>query len=434
MMRHGLWLAAGLCLAAAQGFAQSPPLARAEAVQLALDQASVYSQAKFAEQIAAEDVTQARAALYPKVNAVPGVIYNTPALRRPVAGEPRPPSFLGANAITEYQALVSVSGEWDKSGRLKTAVRRNQALLEAAHAGTEAARLALAQATNEAYYGLALAAAQRQGAEMNLQTAQDFARATKLLLDAGEVAPVDYVRANLQANTRNNELEQARAAENAAADALRLLIGYPFTQPVAVFELLLEMPEDGAIERYTEAAIAARPELAQFAAEERAAALDVKIAQTERRAQFSYTLEGGFISASPGPLSVVGSTGVRATVGVTLPLWDKGASRSRATQATLRAAALADARQAATRVFAQQFYTARAAALSAAVRIKQTAAGINDAERNLVASQARYHAGEAQIIEVTDAQNTLAAQRAALYQAAYDYHIARTRLLQAVGQ
>jgi outer membrane protein TolC len=56
------------------------------------------------------------------------------------------------------------------------------------------------------------------------------------------------------------------------------------------------------------------------------------------------------------------------------------------------------------------------------------------AERNLDVSIARYRAGEAPILEVTDAQTTLIAQRTAYYQALFDYQSARARLAQAIGQ
>ena len=46
-------------------------------------------------------------------------------------------------------------------------------------------------------------------------------------------------------------------------------------------------------------------------------------------------------------------------------------------------------------------------------RRERVFAHVADAQRNLDLSIARYRAGEAQIIEVTDAQNTLASQRAA---------------------
>ena len=86
------------------------------------------------------------------------------------------------------------------------------------------------------------------------------------------------------------------------------------------------------------------------------------------------------------------------------------------------------------RVFAQQFSSSRTQALSAAARIRLAAEGVRLARSNLDASIARYRAGEAQIIEVTDAQTSLAAQRLAYFQAIFDYQIALARLRQAAGQ
>lgn len=412
------------------------PLTLDEAVKLALTQASTFEQASINERVAAEDVRQARTAFLPRVAAAPNLIYTSPAIGvSPAApGTPREPSFLGANAITEYQGLVNVSGELDASGRLRATLRRNQALLEAARAGTQVARRALMLATNDAYFGLALAAANRRAAEQNVRDAEEFERVTNLLLEGGEVAPVDAIRARLQTTARRDELEQARAGEAAAADSLRVLVGYAFTAPLAATDLLLDTPEAGEIERFTDAAIAARPEFAQFAAERRAAEQDVRIARSERRPQFTYSINGGFISDSLRPPNIREHTGVSASVGVSVPLFDWGASRSREQQARLRAAAAESARTVAARGFAQQFFTARAQALAAITRIRLATQGIADAESNVAASRARYRAGEAGIIEVTDAQNTLNARRTALYQAIFDYQSARARLLQATGQ
>jgi outer membrane protein TolC len=82
----------------------------------------------------------------------------------------------------------------------------------------------------------------------------------------------------------------------------------------------------------------------------------------------------------------------------------------------------------------QQFFDARAQVLAAITRIRLAGAGVALAERNLQASLAKYRAGEAPLIEVTDAQNSLIAQRTACYQAIFDYQTARTRLAQATGQ
>ncbi len=86
------------------------------------------------------------------------------------------------------------------------------------------------------------------------------------------------------------------------------------------------------------------------------------------------------------------------------------------------------------RGFTQQFYAAKAQVTAAADRIRLAGDGVTRAQSNLSASIARYRAGEAQIIEVTDALTTLAAQRTALYQALFDYQTALARLRQAAGQ
>jgi len=160
---------------------QSPDsLTLEEALRLANAQASSFQQAGLNERIAAEDVKQAQAAFLPKVSAPLSYIYTSPALGQP-AGTPRAPSFIANNAIGEYEAFANVSGDFDIAGKLRASLARNRALLAAAHAGTEVARRALAQGVLEAYYGLALAIAQRIAAEGNLAAAEEFERIKKIL-------------------------------------------------------------------------------------------------------------------------------------------------------------------------------------------------------------------------------------------------------------
>lgn len=420
------------------------PLTLDEAIRLALTQASNYKAAQITEQIAAEDIRQAKAAFYPRVALAPNVIYTTPSLGKTVTAgvtegnfaaiSSRPPSFLGANAVSEFQALVTTTGEIDTSGKLKATLRRSRFLLESARLGSEIARRELVQAVTEAYFNLALAATKRNGATNNLQTASEFENNIKLQLDAGEVAPVDLVRARLQTAQRTDELAQAQSDESVAADNLRFLVGYGFTQNIITEDLMMQLPGAGEIEIYTETAIKTRPEFAQFEADRQAAELDVKIAQTERRPQFNYSVSTGFISDSLFPNSVKNGLGAQVSVGVNLPLFDKGASRSRETQARLRLQQAENTRLLAERQLAQAFFTARTQAVSAAARIRQLAASITDAEKNVSASLARYQAGEASIIEATDAQNLLITLRQSLYQAIFDYQTARARLLRASGQ
>jgi outer membrane protein TolC len=404
-----------------------------EALRLATAQSSSFQQAGLNEKIAAEDVRQAQAAFLPRVTAPLSYLYTSPAFGLP-PGTPRTPSFLANNAIGEYQAYLNVAGDIDISGRLRATLAKNQALLAAAHAGTEVARRALIQAVIEAYYGLALATAQRSAAELNLEAAEEFERITALLFSGGEVASVDVTRAQLQTIARQDELERARANEQVAAGSLRVLVGYDFISPLSVPDLALSAPGDSEFQQFNVNDIPRRPEFAQFEAQFRAAKQEVRIARADRLPQLSYSMLGGFDTDSLRPPRFKEHTGVSAALSLTIPIFDWGSSKSRERQARLRAQAAENDRTIALRSFAQQFYAAQAQVASAARRIRFAGTAVSEAQSNLNASIARYRAGEAQIIEVTDALTTLAAQRFALYQAIFDYQTALARLRQATGR
>jgi outer membrane protein TolC len=396
-------------------------------------QASTYQSAILNERIAAEDVRQAQAAFLPKVSAPLSYIYTSPALGLP-PGEPRAPSFIANDAISQYQTLANIFGDFDIAGKLRATLAKNRALLAAAHAGTEVTRRALAQAVIEAYYGLALAIAQRQAAEGNLNAAEEFERITSLLLSGGEVAPVDLTRAQLQTLSRRDELERARVTEQVAAGSIRVLIGYDFTRPITTTELVLALPSGSEHRQFKADDISRRPEFVQLEQQLRAARQEVKIARADRWPSLSYSINGGFDTDSLRGPRLKEHSGVSAAVSLTIPIFDWGASRSRERQARLRAEITENETTLARRGFTHEFYAAQAQAESAAARIRLAQDGVNKAQDNLAASIARYRAGEAQIIEVTDAQTTLVAQRGALYQAIFDYQVALGRLKLATGQ
>ncbi len=396
-------------------------------------QASTFQQAGLNERIAAEDVKQAQAAFLPKVSAPLSYIYTSPALGQP-AGTPRAPSFIANNGISEYQAFVNVSGDVDIAGKLRASLARNRALLAAAHAGTDVARRALAQAVLEAYYGLALAIAQRIAAEGNLAAAEEFERITLLLLSGGEIAPVDLTRARLQTIARRDELDKARANEEITAGSLRTLVGYDFTRPISTTDLALVLPNDTDFQQFSFSDVSRRPEFAQLEAQLGAARQDIKIARADRLPALSYSINGGFDTDSLKRPRLKEHSGVSAAVSLTVPVFDWGATKSKERQARLRVQLAENERTMALRGFTQQFFAARAQAASAAARVRLAREGVLQAQDNLATSIARYRSGEAQIVEVTDAQTTLVAQRTALYQALFDYQTALGRLRQATGR
>jgi outer membrane protein TolC len=404
-----------------------------EALRLANAQASTFQTAVINERIAGEDVRQAQAAFLPKVSTPLSYIYTSPSMGLP-PGEPPAPSFVSADGIGVTDAFVNVAGDFDIAGRLRATLAKNRALLSAAHAGAEAAKRALAQAVIEAYYGLALADAQRRAAEENLTAAQEFEQITSLLLSGGEVAAVDLTRAQLQTTTRRDELERARATEEVAAGALRVFVGYEFSRPLNTTDLALAIPIDSEHQQFKAEDVSRRPEFIQLEQEVRAAQQEIKIARADRLPSLSYSINGGFNTDSLKAPRLKEHTGVSAAISLSIPIFDWGASRSRQRQAQLRVELAENERKLALRGFTQQFYAARAQVETAVARITLARTGVTQAQDNVAASIARYRAGEAQIVEVTDAQTTLVEQRNALYQAIFDYQTAIARLKQATGQ
>jgi outer membrane protein TolC len=166
----------------------------------------------------------------------------------------------------------------------------------------------------------------------------------------------------------------------------------------------------------------------------RAARQEIRIARADRLPSLSYSINGGFETDSFKAPRLKEHSGVSAAVSFSIPIFDWGATRSRERQARLRVDLAENERTIALRGFTQQFYAARSQVETATSRIALAREGVAKAQDNVAASIARYRAGEAQIVEVTDAQTTLVEQRNALYQAIFDYQTALARLKQATGR
>ncbi|MGH9140743.1 MAG: TolC family protein [Vicinamibacterales bacterium] len=405
--------------------AQSP-MTIENATQAALRQANAYQQAVIDEQTAAMDLTQARAALLPRLRSSSTATYNKPL--HPGSADP---SFIAQNAAREYQELLGVEGSLDFG--IRAAIAKNNALLAAAHAGTEIARRALVRGVREAYFGLGLARAKRGGAEETLAAAEEFERVTTLQHNGGELAEVDVIRARLQTAQRRDDLEQARLQEAQALAAMRVLTGVRAPEPLIVSELTPQ-PAAADIERFTAEMTARRPELTQAEEQLRAAKSDVGVARAGRLPSLTYAVDEGFDSPSLRPSDIREHRGYLATANLNIPIFDWGIGRSKQRQAELRAQAAENQLTITRRQVEVEFASAREEALTAIRRVDNARNAVADARRNADISIARYRAGEAPILEVTDALTTLAQQRNNYQQALFDFEIARAHLQEAAGE
>src|SRR5207244_5295640 len=210
--------------------------------------------------------------------------------------------------------------------------------------------------------------------------------------------------------------------------------GYDFPRPIGTNDLVLALPTDSEYQQFKPDDVARRPEFTQLEQQLRAARQEIRIARADRLPALTYSINGGFDTDSLKGPRLKEHSGGSAAVSLTIPIFDWGVTRSKERQARLRVQVAENERTIASRGFTQQFFAARSQAASAAARVRLAREGVLEAQNNLAASIARYRAGEAQIIEVTDAETMLVSQRAALYQALFDYRTALGRLRQATAQ
>lgn len=396
-----------------------------DAVTLALSNASLYEQSLIDERIAREDLRQARAAFFPQLNLPLTYTGITPSrLRNP--GDPLTLSFVSGSAINETTALMNVSGTVDLAGRLRAALSRSRALLEAASAGTRVARRELALAAVDAYYALALTRQRRRLADETLALAEGFVNVAEGLKVRGEGEETDLFRARAAAATARDALEQARSAEFAAMNLLRTLTGIDFNTEIIVARLTDRVPTASDFNSYTEEIIRSRPELEQIDAQKRAARADARAARRELLPDLSYSLNGGFDAGDFRPLGRY--AGGSAIISLNVPVFNFGTSRSRERQARLRSEQLDIQRELLTRQLRQEFYINRANALGAIERIRDMRLAAEASQQNLTSVFVRYRTKKATILDVIDAQTNYAETRTAYYQAIVDYYTSRVRL------
>lgn len=396
-----------------------------QAVTLALENAATLRVAQFEELSAAQDVKQAHAEMLPQFSLPLTYWGTTPSTVR-APEEPLIASFVAASAINESIGSLAATGTIDVSGKLRASLRRARALLVAAHAGTLAARRSLALETIDAYYGLVLTRQKRRLADETLAVAASFVAVTEEQFKLGLAVESDVLRARSAAHSRRDELIQAQLVESVTMNQLRVLTGIDYKTHIAVVRLTENVPKTSDFLTYHEDVVLNRPELTQLDAQRRAAFEEASAARRELRPQVTYALNGGFDAANFKPLGRY--SGGAAIVTLNIPIFNFGASKSRETQALLRARSLEAQREVAVRGLKQEFYAARSGALSALDRIKESDQAAVAAQENLRLVYAGYRAQKATLLEVIDAQSNFSSTRNEYYQAIADYHSARARL------
>jgi outer membrane protein TolC len=380
------------------------------------------------------DKVQARAAMLPNVNYTMQYIYtqgsNLPL--QTTAGVPATPVFIANNGVHEYIAQGVVSQTL--SGGVLADYRRTAALEAVAHAKLEIATRGLVVTVVQSYYGYVVAQRKYATVQQAASEAQTFFDITQKLEKGGEVAHSDVIKAQIQYNAQQRDLQEAQLEMNRSRLELAVLLFPDFNENFAVVDdLRLPAPIPSFAEMQA-AGAKNNPELRAATYAFRASAQEVTSAWWGVLPTLG--LEGFYGIDAPqfatyGPYEPalggrVRNLGYSAAATLNFPVWNWGANWSKVKQANLQRkqarVELSFAQRQLLgnlRTFYDELQTSRA-------ELETLAQSADLASESLHLTTLRYQAGEATVLEVVDAQNTLTQARNA-----YDDGQVRFRTAQA---
>ena len=273
-------------------------------------------------------------------------------------------------------------------------------------------------------------AARAESARAQLETARALYAQAQDLRQAGIVAGLDVVRAEVRLSS---DQQRATAAQNdfektklQLARVMGLPIGQPFTlsdqlPPVPVPEMTLEQ----ALER----AYRDRPDY--LAAQER-----VRAAEASRRAAAAERLPSVHVNADYGLIGLAPSSSLSTfsvSGAVEVPIFQGGRTRGRVAEAE---AELRTRRAEAEDLRAEIYYDVRSAFLdlqATSEELQATTRGRELAAQQLAQSRDRFAAGVANNIEVVQAQEAVTVANEQYIAALYGYNVSKALLARSLG-
>jgi cobalt-zinc-cadmium efflux system outer membrane protein len=233
-----------LAVPAGAGHADDPAsLTLDECLALALDANPLVAASRHAHEAARARVEQARALPQPTVG------YDSDL-------QPHPFQFAGSD---ESYLGISQTIEWPSRRRVRTAIAAN----EADQAGTdvELVRLDLTYAVTEGFYRLLLAEARLGHAQEDLHLSQSFLEQTRQKRDAGDVAEVEVLRAEVEVAQAATQVDASSGDVALARAGLNYLLARPPAAPTAVRGSLKAPPAVLDLAALQAEALARRPEI-----------------------------------------------------------------------------------------------------------------------------------------------------------------------------
>jgi outer membrane protein TolC len=360
--------------------------------------------------IAHEDTRQARVAKYPGFG-LKSEFTNTQG-----NGITPTSRFVTADGVHVYREWATMHQDLSPGTLSGTGYSRATAAEAVAQAKVEIARRGLAVTVTKAYYSLLVAQRKYATAQQALAEAQRTATISQNLERGGEVAHSDVVKAQLQQNAQMQVLREGQLAMASARLDLAVLLFRDFDQSFQIVDDLNLAPALPPLPDVQAMAARANPDLRVAMNTLRGAEADVKIARQAFLPTLTldvvYGIEANAIllnstyvgDRGAGPVRTPGYS-LDATL--TFPVWDWGARKSKLQQAELKRAQTSIELSATQRQTIKNLEAAYQEAQTARDQLDLLRQSTDLASENLRLNNLRYQAGEATVLEVVDAQNSL---------------------------
>ena len=378
--------------------------------------------------LAHEDRVQARAGLLPNVNYNTSFIYTQgtgplPAgCANPQAGCPTF-RFIANNGVHEYISQANVHQSLSLTDVAD--YRRSQAGLALARAKAEIATRGLVVTVTQAYYGFVVAQRKYATAQRASAEANRFLDISVKLENGGEVAHADVIKARIQAQQQQRDLQETQLDMERSRLDLAVILFPDFNQDFSVVDDL-QTPEPLPTFEETEAAGKKNnPDL-------RAALAAYEVANHEVTASlggllpslsvdYFYGIDASHFATYTDGIRNLGYSGVAT---LQIPIFSWGSDWSKLKQAKLRrdqAHVELNFAQRQLLSHLRQFYLEAKTARS---EMDSLASSAELAADSLRLTTMRYQAGESTVLEVVDAQNTLTTARNAYDDGQSRYRVA----------
>jgi outer membrane protein TolC len=387
--------------------------------------------------LAREDRVQARAGLLPNLNYNNSFIYTQgtgplPANCASSASGCPSSKFIANNGVHEYISQADLHQSLSLTNLAD--YRRSASALAQARAKAEIASRGLVVTVTQSYYGLVVAQRKYATAQRASAEAARFFDISQKLENGGEVAHADVIRARIQAQQQQRDLQEAQLDMDRSRMDLAVLIFPDFNQDFTVVDDL-QTPEP--LPSFAEVEVAGKKDNPEL----RAALEALEVANHEVTAAWGGLLPALSVDYFYGIDSnkfAIRTDGVRnlgysAVATLQIPIFSWGADRSKLKQAELRRdQAHVELTFAQRQLLShlRQFYNEAETARS---EMESLASSAEISAENLRLTTLRYQAGESTVLEVVDAQNTLTQARNAYDDGQSRYRVAVANLQTLTG-